>query len=116
MQKNVHSGLGQKTPYKYRHSKYSVKSTPSETENRYLSRKSSKVDNGIEGSVVLSKSEGSETDNAGQSDTCHSPTEDEVFSQANNFKAKSYARSLSTKIPTTKLSRRISKINKNKDR
>ena len=115
MQKNIHT-TGQKTPYKYQQSKYSVKSATSESGNRCLSRKESRADSGIEGSVVLSRSEGSETDTAGQSDTCHSPMEDEVFSQGYSFKARNYARSLSSKIPTTKLSRQMSKINNNKDR
>ena len=120
MQKSIHTS-GQKTPYKYQKSKYSVKSTTSESRLVSLSRQESRADSGIEGSVALSRttvtnSDGSETDTLGQNDTSHSPMADEVFKQGYTFKARTYARSLSSKIPTTKLSRQISKINNNKDR
>ena len=121
MQKNVQT-TGQKTPYKYKRStsKYStVKASTSEKEtgDRCLSRNISRIDSGIgEGSAVFSKSE-SETDGngqgGGQSDVCHSPTEDEVFTQDN--KSKSFANTLS-KIPRAKLTKQINRLGHHKDR
>ena len=113
MQKNVQTS-GQKTPYKYKKSRYSVKSPESEVGERASSRKPSRLDSGIEGSVALSRSD-SETDAQGQSDVCHSPTEEDVFDQRSTIKAKHFANTLS-KIPRAKLARQVSKINNNKDR
>ena len=113
MQKNVQTS-GQKTPYKYKKSRYSVKSPESEVGDRASSRKLSRLDSGIEGSVALSRSD-SETDTQGQSDVCHSPTEEDVFDQRSTIKAKHFANTLS-KIPRAKLARQVSKINNNKDR
>ena len=115
MQKNVHTVGGKKTPYKYSSSRYTVKSTPSESDDQCLSRKQTKVESGVEGNVVLSRTD-SENENNGQSDGCQSPAEDEVFDQQSSSKAKSYAKSLTSKIPTAKLSRQISKMNNHKDR
>ena len=115
MQKNVHTVGGKKSPYKYSSSRYTVKSTPSESDDQGLSRKQTKVEGGVDGNVVLSRSD-SENENQGQSDGCQSPAEDDVFDQRSTSKAKSYAKSLTSKIPTAKLSRQISKMNNHKDR
>jgi hypothetical protein len=113
MQKNVQT-TGQKTPYKYKKSRYSAKSPESEVGDRASSRKLSRLDSGIEASVALSRSD-SETETQGQSDVCHSPTEDDVFDQRTTIKAKHFANTLS-KIPRAKLARQASKINHHKDR
>ena len=113
MQKNVQT-TGQRTPYKYKKSRYSVKSPESEVGDQTSSRKLSRLDSGIEGSVALSRSD-SETDAQGQSDVCHSPTEEDVFDQRSTIKAKHFANTLS-KIPRAKLARQVSKINNHKDR
>ena len=115
MQKNVHTVSGKKSPYKYSSSRYTVKSTPSESDDQCISRNQSKVESGAEGKVVLSRSD-SENENQGQGDGCQSPAEDEVFDKQSTSKAKSYAKSLTSKIPTAKLSRQISKMNNHKDR
>ena len=120
MQKSIQMP-GKNSPYKYSKSKYSVNKSGSESGDRHLSRKLSRADSGIEGSVVLSRSD-SETDEqqGGQSDVCHSPAEDEVFSfsQEGNrsTKAMNYAKSLSSRIPRAKLAKQMSKISSHKDR
>ena len=116
MQKNIRSH-GKNAPYKVQNSKkYSVKYANASTKScleQNPSRIYPRIDSGTEG-------DGSETDIQGFSDTCHSPNEGEVFSTNSSkgygVRAKKYARNLSTKIPTAKFSRQLSKFNSHKDR
>ena len=123
MQKNIHT-TGKKSPYKYSKSRYSSNKNSGGNESsndRHFSRKMSRADSGIEGSVVLSRSDSETETPMGPNDVCHSPTEGDVFSfsqegdQGGN-KAVNYAKSLSSRIPKAKLAKQMSKLSNNKDR